>query len=251
MFKINNLSVNINEKKILDNFNLNINDGEIHVIMGKNGIGKSTLCKIIMRDSTYNVLNGKIMFHNKNLLDLNTTQVAREKVMLISQNPLAIEGITNAEMLRCALREINNENINIFEFNKKLEETCKKLELDSKFIHKEINVGASGGERKKVELLHLAMLEPEFLILDEIDSGLDVDALKVVSNFINEYHHQKKCSILIITHHPNIINYIKPNYVHILDEGTIIKTGDASLASLIENEGFSGANIISEDDKNE
>ena len=251
MFKISNLSVKVNERTILDDFNLNINDGEIHVIMGKNGIGKSTLCKIIMRDKNYKVLNGKIIYHNKNLLDLTPTEVAREKVMLISQNPIAIEGITNAEMLRCALREINNENINIFEFNKKLEEACLKLELDSKFIHKEINVGASGGERKKVELLHLAMLEPEFLILDEIDSGLDVDALKVVSKFINNYHYQKKCSILIITHHPNIINYIKPSYVHVLDKGKIVKTGDSSLANLIENEGFSGANIISEDDKDE
>jgi len=250
MLKINNLTAKIDNKVVLNGFNLDINDGEIHIIMGKNGIGKSSLCKTIMRDTTYDVVGGKILYNNKNLLELNTYEIAREKIMLISQNPLAIEGVTNAEVLRTALREINDEKINIFEFNKKLEDACKKLDLDSKFIHKEINVGASGGERKKVELLHAAVLEPKFLILDEIDSGLDVDALKVVANFINEYHAKTSCSILMITHHPNIIEYIKPNYVHILDEGKIVKTGDHHLAYEIESSGF-GANIMVEDGKNE
>ena len=251
MFKIDNLTAKIEDKTVLNGLNLQINDGEIHVIMGHNGIGKSTLCKIIMHDKNYAVLGGSITYNNKNLLEMETYEIAREKVMLISQNPIAIEGVTNAEVLRTALREIKNESINIFEFNKKMEEACTSLELDPKFIHKEVNVGASGGERKKVELLHMAILEPKFLILDEIDSGLDVDALRVVSNFINEYHSKTGCSILIITHHPNIINYIKPNYVHILDNGKIIKTGDAHLADKIESEGFSGANIMTEVDENE
>ena len=238
MFKIDNLTAKVSDKTLLDKLNLTIEDGEIHVLMGKNGIGKSSLCKIIMHDDNFDVTNGKILYQNKDLLKLSTYEIARQKVMLISQNPISIEGVTNAEMLRTALREIKNENINIFDFNKKMEEACKNLHLDPKFIHKEVNVGASGGERKKIELLHLALLEPSFIILDEIDSGLDVDALHVVSDFINDYHQKTKCSILIITHHSNIINYIKPNYVHILDKGKIVKTGDASLAKTIEKEGF-------------
>lgn len=251
MLKINDLSVQINNKLVLNNFNLEINDGEIHVIMGKNGIGKSTLCKVLLRDENYQVLGGHITYNNQDLLKMTTDEVARANIALISQTPIAIEGISNAELLRTALRERNNEKINIYEFNKKMEVACEKLKLDPSFIHKEVNVGASGGERKKVELLHVAILEPDFLILDELDSGLDVDALKTVADFINDYYQQKHCSILLITHHTNIINYIKPNYVHILDEGKIMQTGDYHLAFEIEKNGFAGTNNISDSDKNE
>lgn len=250
MLSINNLTVSVAKKKILDDFSLNIENGEIHVIMGKNGIGKSTLCRVLLHDQNYQVDGGTITYNNKNILGLPTYEIAREKIMLISQNPPAIEGVTNAEVLRTALREIKNENINIFAFNKEMEEACRKLDLDPKFIHKEINVGASGGERKKVELLHMALLKPSLLILDELDSGLDVDALKIVSKFINDYHKESGCSILMITHHPNIIDYIKPNYVHILSGGKIIKSGDHHLAYEIEKEGF-GANIIDSKGENE
>ena len=251
MFKIVGLTAKVDNNVILNDFNMEINDGEIHVIMGHNGVGKSTLCKIIMNDENYNVLNGKILFNDKNLRNLQTYEIAREGVMLISQNPLAIEGVTNAEVLRTALRETRNDKINIFEFNKKMEEVCDKLNLSRDFIHKDINVGASGGERKKIELLHMAILEPKFIMLDEIDSGLDVDAIKDVANFINDYHKKSKCSILIITHHPNIIDYIKPNYVHVLDGGRIVKTGDYLLAKQIEKEGFISTNAMTRDDNHE
>lgn len=251
MFKITNLSAKVDNKLILNDFNMQINDGEIHVIMGHNGVGKSTLCKIIMNDNNYEILNGKIIFNNKDLRNLKTYEIAREGVMLISQNPIAIEGVTNAEVLRTALREMRNEKINIYDFNQKLEETCDKLKLSRDFIHRDVNVGASGGERKKIELLHMAILEPKLLLLDEIDSGLDVDAINDVANFINEYHHKTQCSILIITHHPNIIKHIKPNYIHILDEGHIVQTGDASLALQIEKQGFTGTNAMTEDDSHE
>ena len=251
MFKITGLTAKVGDHLILDDFNLQINDGEIHVIMGHNGVGKSTLCKIIMNDDNYDVLNGQIQYNNKDLLKLKTYEIAREGLMLISQNPLAIEGVSNAEMLLASLREMRNDKINIFAFNKKMEEVCDALKLSRDFIHKDINVGASGGERKKIELLHLGILEPKFIMLDEIDSGLDVDAIKDVANFINEYHQKTKCSILIITHHPNIISYIKPNYVHILDKGHIIQTGDSLLAKKIEKEGFISTNAISEDGNHE
>ncbi|MBR4231001.1 MAG: Fe-S cluster assembly ATPase SufC [Bacilli bacterium] len=251
MFKIMGLTAKVDNNIILNDFNMEINDGEIHVIMGHNGVGKSTLCKIIMNDENYDILNGKILFNGKNLRDLKTYEIAREGIMLISQNPIAIEGVTNAEVLRTALRETRNDKINIFDFNKKMEEVCDKLKLSRDFIHKDINVGASGGERKKIELLHMAILEPKFIMLDEIDSGLDVDAIKDVASFINEYHKETKCSILIITHHPNIIDYIKPNYVHILDEGHIVKTGDYLLAKQIEKYGFVSTNAMTEDGNHE
>lgn len=250
MLKINNLSVKVSNKKILNNMDLTINDGEIHVIMGKNGIGKSSLCKVLMRDNDYEVINGNITFDGVDILKLDTNEVANKGMMFILQNPPQIEGVSNAEMLRTVLRTRSNDKINIFEFNKLLEDLCTKLKLDKSFIHKDINVGASGGERKKIELLHMGVLKPKFIILDEIDSGLDVDALKVVSDYINDYHNKTKCSILMVTHHNNILNYIKPNFVHILEDGKIVKTGDYHLAESVEKEGFE-ANVLSKDDANE
>ena len=250
MFKINNLNVSVNDKNILNDLNVELPDGQIHVIMGKNGIGKSTLCKVIMNYPGY-TKKGNIVFNNKDLLKMSTYEIAKEGVMLISQNPVSIEGVSNAEALRTALKERNEGTLDIFKFNKEMEEICDKLALDRSFIHKDINVGASGGERKKIELLHMGILKPKFIILDEIDSGLDVDALKVVSNFINEYYKTFKPTILFITHHTNIIKYIKPNYVHILDNGKIVKTGDYHLAENIENIGFNEAFTISEEGKDE
>lgn len=251
MLKINNLSASINEKKLFNNFDLTINDGEIHVLMGKNGIGKSSLCKILMNYPGYTIKGGNVTYNNENLLGLSTCEIARKKIALVSQNPVSVEGVSNAEVLRSALREISNTNINIFDFNKSLEEACEKLNLDKSFIHKEVNVGASGGERKKIELLHVAILKPELILLDELDSGLDVDALKDVCDFINKYHEETKCSILLITHHSNIIDFIKPNYVHILDNGKIVKTGDYHLAYDIEKSGYNETNDIARSDDNE
>lgn len=250
MFKINNLNVSVNDKNILNNLNVELPDGQIHVIMGKNGIGKSTLCKVIMNYPGY-TKKGNIVFNNKDLLKMSTYEIAKEGVMLISQNPVSIEGVSNAEALRTALKERNEGTLDIFKFNKEMEEICDKLALDRSFIHKDINVGASGGERKKIELLHMGILKPSFIILDEIDSGLDVDALKVVSNYITNYYKEYKPTILMITHHSNITDLIKPNYVHILDNGKIVKTGDYHLAKNIEKEGFNEANIISKEEENE
>lgn len=238
MLKINNLDVNVNDNNILKDFNLQINDGEIHVIMGPNGIGKSTIVNTIMGNPNYSITNGNIIYNDEDITEKSPDYKAKLGIMLISQMPLTIEGVTNAEMLRIALMEKNKEKVNIFEFNKMLQEICKKLDLPTSFIHRNINEGMSGGERKKNELLHMWVLKPKLLLLDELDSGLDVDALKICSNSIKEYYEQYKPSILIITHHTNILDMITPNFVHVIKEGKITYTGDLQTAKQIEKEGF-------------
>lgn len=247
MLKIKDLDVTIDNKSIINNFNLNINDGEIHTIMGPNGVGKSSICKLLLRDDNYFINNGSITFNNNDLLTMNTTEVANEGLYLVNQSPLQIEGITTAELLRTILNE-RNEKIDIFEFSKELDKLCKELDIPTNYVHRDINVGMSGGEKKKIEMLHLWMLKPKFIILDEIDSGLDVDATKIVAASINKYYQMYKPSILIITHHTNILDYIKPTFVHAMIDGTIVKSGDISLAKEIEKNGFAslkGTNIVS------
>lgn len=249
MLKINNLTVSSRDKVILNDINLNINDGEIHALMGPNGAGKSTISKVIMRDLNYQINKGQIEYNNLDLLKLNTTEVAKEKIMLISQNPIEIAGVTNAEMLRTILND-QTDNFNILQFNNKLKEICAKLNIPSSFIHRDINYNMSGGEKKKNELMHMWVLEPQFIILDEIDSGLDVDSLKLVAESIQEYYQKFKPSILIITHQPKLLEILKPQYVHILKDGTIVKNGDYNLALDIFQNGF-GASIMSWDEKHE
>ena len=245
MLSIKNLSVKVLDKQILKDFNLNINDGETHAIMGPNGTGKSTLSKVIMRDDNYNVLTGSIEFNDKDLLKLTTDEVARLGIFLAMQYPIAIEGVSNADMLRTALSIKNNEKINLFKFVNDLENAYDELNFDKNTIHSSINDGFSGGERKKNEIIQMKILEPKLIILDEIDSGVDVDNLKVIAENINKYKEKTNASILIITHYSHILNYIKPDYVHIMGKGTIVKTGDYSLALSIENNGYE-ASIMKE-----
>ena len=250
MLSIKNLCVFAKDKEIISDLSLNIKNGEIHAIMGQNGTGKSTLCKVLLNNPDYTIKKGTIKINNKNITKANTTDIAREGIFLLNQSPIAIEGVTNAEMLRTALSEIQDKQVNIFEFNKKMESICEKLEIPNSFIHREINVGMSGGERKKNELLHMWMLEPKFIILDEIDSGLDVDAIKIVANSLLEYYKLYQPSILIITHHNKILELIKPDYVHVMQNGRIVKSGDYSLAKEVEEKGFKAFNISGQE-KNE
>ncbi len=237
--KIINLSVKTKEKQILNKLNLEIKEGEIHALMGPNGIGKSTLSKVIMGDTNYTILDGDIKANNQSILSLTTDERARLGIFLSFQNPISIEGVTNSELLRSAINAKQDETIGLYDFLKKMEKSLISLEMDKAMIHRDINQNFSGGEAKKNEILQMKMLNPSFIILDELDSGLDVDSLKIVSKNINDYlSDNPKTSILMITHYPRILNYIKPDYVHILLNGKIEQTGGMALAKEIEKEGY-------------
>lgn len=246
MLEIKNLTISVNEKIILKDFNLKINKNEIHTLMGLNGSGKSTICKVLMGDPNYKVESGTIFYKDIDLLKLNTTERARLGIFLVNQHPIEIEGVKNSEMLKVALESKLNKHIDIFEFSKKMNEVCEKIKVDKSFIHRGINENMSGGERKKNELMHLWVLEPDLILLDEIDSGVDIDNLNIISESLKEYFDTHSCSFLIITHHTNILKNLTPNYVHILNNGKIEQTGDYNLAINIENNGFIGTNKVSE-----
>ena len=254
MLKIDNLTVLIDDKKILHDFNLDIKLGEVHAIMGPNGIGKSTICKVIMGDPNYIVGSGNIIYNSEDLLKMDVVERAKKGIFLLNQTPIEIPGVSNAEMLRLALAQKTGQAVSIFEFNKKMEGICKKLNIPKSFIHRGINEGMSGGERKKNELIHMWMLEPKLIILDEVDSGLDVDSLKIVCDNIKEYQKEHNASILIISHHPDILKMLNCKYVHIMSDGKIVKNGDLSLALEIEKEGYqkySRVNGVSDNDEKE
>ena len=233
-----NLCVNINNKEILKNFNLTINSGEIHTIMGPNGVGKSTLSKVIMGDKNYQIISGTILFDGKDITGLEVNERANLGIFLGMQNPLEIDGVTNADFLSTALHSKLGSDFKLMPFIKELNATTEHLKIDKEMIHRSVNRGFSGGEKKKNEILQMYILKPNTVLLDEIDSGLDVDALKIVGESVMEYYNEYKPSILLITHYQRLLDYIKPDFVHILMDGKIIKSGDASLVNLIEEKGY-------------
>ena len=246
MFKIDKLSVLIKDtdKKILKDFSLTIDKGEIHAIMGPNGVGKSTLSKAIMHHPDYVIESGSITYNEKTLNDLTTDAIARNGIYLLMQDPSIIDGVSNSEALRTALKERGSDT-NLYSFITKMKKELDSLNLPKDAMHRSINKGLSGGERKKNEVLGLKVLSPSFIILDELDSGLDVDSLKVVANNINDYLKENKdTSVLIITHYSRVLDLIKPDFVHEMKDGKIVKTGDISLAKLIEKTGFTGVNEV-------
>ena len=239
MLKIENLQVSINNKKILTDFNLIVNDGEIHAIMGPNGVGKSTLSRVIMGDNNYKVHSGSIVFNGDNILPLAVDERAKKGIFLAMQYPMEIEGVSNQDFLRTSMSAVNNKRIGLYDFILKCEKGLDELSMNKELIHRSLNVGFSGGEKKKNEVLQIKLLSPKFIILDELDSGLDVDSLRIVGENIKMYKEDNPdTSILIITHHPKILEYLRPDFVHIIQEGSIIKTGNYELAIDIEKNGY-------------
>lgn len=241
MLKINNLSAKVVSTGtcIIDKLNLEIGDGEIHAIMGPNGTGKSTLSKVIMGHYQYEIVDGEIYFNDKLLNGLDTCERARCGIFLSMQDPAIIDGVSTSEFIRTAVNEVSGEKSSIFSFVKELESNMEQLHLNKNMVHRSLNKGFSGGEKKKNEILQLKFLKPKFIILDELDSGLDVDSLKIVCREINSYKKDNPdTSILIITHYPRILEMIVPDFVHIMNNGSIKKTGDKLLALEVEKDGY-------------
>jgi len=240
LISIKNLFVFVEDKKILDNFNLDINNQEIHAIMGPNGSGKSTLAYSIMGHPKYRVSSGKINFKGKNLLSLSVDKRAREGIFLSFQTPLEIQGLNYFSFLKNSYSSSHQEKISSLKFNTLVKEKTTLLNMPEKFLSRDLNVGFSGGEKKRAEILQLNLMNPKLAILDETDSGLDIDSLKLVCNSINLLKKEnKEFSAIVITHYKKILDFLKPDFVHVMYQGKIIKSGDKSFATYIEKNGFS------------
>lgn len=242
--EIKNLYVSVKEKEILKNLNLNINEGEIHAIMGPNGTGKSTLSKVIMGYPGFDI-KGSIFANNTLINDLTIDERSRLGIFLVYQNPISISGLTSSELIKASVDTKGHKSL--YEFALEVEKDMQELKMPKEMLHRSFNVGFSGGERKKNEILQVLMLKPKFIILDELDSGLDVDSLKIVCLNLNKYLHENPdTSVLIITHYTRVLEYIKPDFVHKMNNGTIVESGDYSLAKEIENNGYQSFSITEE-----
>lgn len=234
-----NLSVMVDNKLVLKDFNLSLDNGKIYVLMGPNGTGKSTLSRVIMGDSNYKVMSGDILFNGNSILDKSVDERSRMGIFLAMQYPMEIEGVSNQDFLRTAMSSKEGKQVGLYDFIMKCEKASEELKMDKNLIHRPLNVGFSGGEKKKNEVLQMKLLKPSLVILDELDSGLDVDSLKIVSSNIKGYISENKdATLLIITHHQKVLEYIKPDYVKVLYNGKIVDSGDYKLSLEIEEKGY-------------
>ena len=225
-------------KEILKGVNLTINSGETHAVMGPNGSGKSTLSYVIAGHPKYEVTEGEVLLDGENLLEMEVDERARAGLFLAMQYPTEVPGVKMSQFMRSAVTAIRGEAPKLREWNKELTEAREKLAIDKSFAHRSVNEGFSGGEKKRHEVMQLDILKPKFAVMDETDSGLDVDALRVVSEGINRYQDETNGGILLITHYKRILNYVVPDFVHVFADGQIIKTGGAELADQLEADGY-------------
>ena len=241
LFDIKNLHVSVGDKEILKGFNLTVNEGEIHAIMGPNGTGKSTLAAAITGRDGYEITEGEIWFKGKNILELSPADRANEGIFLSFQYPVEIPGVSIQNFMRSAVnakREYQGlPNMPMPEFVKMMKEKQAMVEITAKLQNRYVNVGFSGGEKKKNEIFQMAMLEPQLAILDETDSGLDIDALRIVANGVNQLHRDDN-AFIVITHYQRLLDYIVPDFVHVMYDGRIVKSGDKSLALELEEKGY-------------
>ena len=243
MLKIEDLHVNVGDKKILQGINLEVKPGEVHAMMGPNGSGKSTLANVLSGRDGYEIVKGKISYLKENLLELEPEDRACKGLFLAFQYPVEIPGVSGINFLRTTLNSIKKyrkqKELDGINFLKLLRKKAKILKIDEKLIKRSVNTGFSGGEKKRSEILQMSLLEPKLAILDETDSGLDIDALKIVANGVNKLKNKNR-SFLIITHYQRLLNHIIPNKVHVLSKGRIIKSGDKNLAIELEKKGYEG-----------
>ena len=241
MLEIKNLHAKVEEKDILKGINLEIKPGEVHAIMGPNGSGKSTLASVITGKEEYEMTDGQIIFENENLEDVSPEERAHKGIFMSFQYPIEIPGVTTTNFIKTAINETRKaqgeKEMSAKDMLKMLREKSNMLEIDGKFLSRSINDGFSGGEKKRNEIFQMAMLEPKLAILDETDSGLDIDALKIVANGVNKLR-SKKNAIMVITHYQRLLDYIVPDYVHVLFDGKIVKSGTKDLALELEEKGY-------------
>ncbi|RAP37715.1 Fe-S cluster assembly ATPase SufC [Candidatus Marinamargulisbacteria bacterium SCGC AAA071-K20] len=241
MFNIKDLKASIGDKEILKGINLTINPGEVHAIMGPNGSGKSTLAKVLTGHPDFTEAEGSVLLKGKNLLELDPDERALEGLFLAFQYPVEIPGVNNEEFLRMAynakMKKNGKDAVDPLDFSDFIQEKLAKLSMDESFLERNVNHGFSGGEKKRNEILQLLVLEPEMVILDETDSGLDIDALRIVAKTVDAYRRADR-GILVITHYQRLLDYIKPDIVHVLANGKIVKSGDKSLALELEDKGY-------------
>ncbi|WP_010492183.1 Fe-S cluster assembly ATPase SufC [Paenibacillus elgii] len=238
-FTIDGLKATVEGKEILKGLSLTIKGGEVHAIMGPNGTGKSTLASTLMGHPKYEVTEGSVTLNGEDVLEMATDERARAGLFLAMQYPSEIAGVTNADFLRSAInaRREEGSEISLIKFIRQMEAKMKELEMNPEFMHRYLNEGFSGGEKKRNEILQMMMLDPNIVILDEIDSGLDIDALRIVATGVNAMRSEDR-GFLIITHYQRLLNYITPDYVHVMMQGRIVKSGGPELAQRLENEGY-------------
>jgi Fe-S cluster assembly ATP-binding protein len=241
VLEIRDLHATVEGKEILRGINLTINKGEIHAIMGPNGSGKSTLAKILAGHPAYEVTQGEVLFEGRNLLELAPDERAREGVFLAFQYPVEVPGVSNAQFLRLAYNEkrkhLGEEELDPLEFKDLLAERAKVVEMDAGLMSRSVNEGFSGGEKKRNEILQMAVLEPKLAVLDETDSGLDIDALRIVSEGVNKLRTPEN-AVVLVTHYQRLLNYIIPDHVHVLYKGRIVRSGGKELALELEEKGY-------------